>query len=73
MKTLWGKVTVETNTDEIAYINELYRRDEAMLSTKHTGKINDYYKCGACNKYIVEDANFCHHCGQRIDTENFDF
>lgn len=73
MKDIWGKVTIETNTDEIAYINDLLKRDRAVMATKHKGKISDYYKCGACKKYVNEDAIFCQHCGQRIDQEHLAF
>lgn len=57
-------------------LNALLKRDEAMAVVQHEystyGK-GYFYTCPVCGRPIMDYANFCFKCGQRIDLNTIAF
>jgi hypothetical protein len=52
-----------------AIIEEVKRREKTMVKDIGRGELfARWFKCSSCDSdEIIEDANFCHHCGLKIN------
>lgn len=71
MNIIRSMVDLKMSIEEINHINELITRDEALPVIPDKDDPNKWCYCPKCKALTKIGDNFCKHCGQRMDAENF--